>query len=1391
MNKIRKFIIAVVVIAVFAVLSLFAFTYYSRAESPIILLTQLISPEGDSSATTRTIETRTLPNPTFLSEPDLLTDATLEINLPTLFSAPVIFEQDITAPNILYNLTAGDGIELSGDPQSPTITNTGVLTFEGLTGDIDLQSDNIRISTSGNTITLSAEIPEPDIQRLTESDIEAFIFDDDNTGILSSGTLALEALSYIGYVPPEIVTGDYYNISGVGTLTSGTLNLNTLSYIGTVPSSIVSGTYPLVTGVGTLESLTVAGPSTVRDMLFVGTTTPSADMGRVYFNDTDEKLYLYTSLGWIDLTAGGGITYTTDGEGIELFGNEFRLELDGDSLSKSASGLKISDTYPGQLSITTVGTITSGTWNGSEIEDQYISDALTISADGSVDDGALSSNVSLLGQSIETGEITDGTILPLDIDTGGTPAQNGYSLIYNSTTEKFDWISPASLGINYWARTSGILSPVNTDDVLQITSSTNTPLTLTNTGSGPSFRVNDADSDLTPFIIDGSGRVGIGTSNPTHQLDVAGRIGINSTQVVYLPSQSTFTGSLVLGNGGGSLTYTTGSEGRNNTFLGMDVGRFNSTGYHNTIVGQLAGYAITTGNNNTVMGRAAGASLSTAVNNTILGADASFQTTAGGGNTIIGGGANYNNQSGANNVIIGYQAGFGSSIHSKTGNIMIGYRAGYFDHNNNRLYIENSNSTTPLIYGNFDTDAVTINSYLGIGKTNPSYNLDVAGTGRLSGNLQVDGAFIDSVGISGATGNILTSTETGTSWLPLSTVFDNSYFKQGGNSFTSDAVLGTNDAYGLALETDGTTRMYIDTTGNVGIGGSNPATNPSLYVNSDGNVGIGTASPTAFLHVYSTSTSASDDWLRIGSTNEDAILRIYGSRGNLAFRSSQSATNTDVIDFGNGVGGTFSGGSNFFLINPNSVADDSWIFNVREGNTSRFAITGAGDVGIGTTAPEAGFDVGRTAWLRGSAGGSSGLYVDSSGQVGIGTTAPGSEFAIGNIQTGTGTPLVIDSSGNVWKDGSARKYKTNIESFTTDFAKILDLKPVSYDFKETGMHTIGYIAEDVDAAGLKDLVVYDTAGQPDGIKYDRMAVYLLEVVKEQQKSIRALKEAQVSLDTEGTVEMKLTQNNELPSSEFEKIDIIKEGNSEFIALQHKVEYELTSEISNVRNTVESLKNEMEQIQEKVDTIGSEKVETDPFYASISGELKRLEQEVTGMKADLLTASISANLDGVNSTLSDLTVTGKTNLYDVGIVGDIVAGLITVDGVEASINSLGEPLKLQSDKMSEVEIMGGLVRVTTEGDVHVGGQVAAQKFIVNTENEVTASAGEAIIPSGKDEIIINTESVNEGSLIYVTFTSDYTPATRYWVESRKKGESFVLKMDKVVDQDSQFSWWIVN
>jgi hypothetical protein len=68
---------------------------------------------------------------------------------------------------------------------------------------------------------------------------------------------------------------------------------------------------------------------------------------------------------------GGGAVYTA-GNGINLGGNVFSVKVDTtttnpNSLSVSSNGVTIATTYVGQTSITTLGTITAGTWTGTAI----------------------------------------------------------------------------------------------------------------------------------------------------------------------------------------------------------------------------------------------------------------------------------------------------------------------------------------------------------------------------------------------------------------------------------------------------------------------------------------------------------------------------------------------------------------------------------------------------------------------------------------------------------------------------------------------------------------------------------------------------------------------------------------------------------------------------------------------------------------------------------------------------------------------------------------------------------------------------------------------------------------------------------------------------------------
>lgn len=116
-----------------------------------------------------------------------------------------------------------------------------------------------------------------------------------------------------------------------------------------------------------------------------------------------------------------------------------------------------------------------------------------------------------------------------------------------------------------------------------------------------------------------------------------------------------------------------------------------------------------------------------------------------------------------------------------------------------------------------------------------------------------------------------------------------------------------------------------------------------------------------------------------------------------------------------------------------------------------------------------------------------------------------------NLPSSGTVDLVIDPSGNVTTQMSTLRVKDNVEPLNDDFHKILALEPKSFRYKDTGFRGIGYAAEEADQLELSDLVSYDGEGRPLTINYKLIPIYLLEILKKQDKTIQALQEEIVEL----------------------------------------------------------------------------------------------------------------------------------------------------------------------------------------------------------------------------------------------------------------------------------------
>jgi hypothetical protein len=213
--------------------------------------------------------------------------------------------------------------------------------------------------------------------------------------------------------------------------------------------------------------------------------------------------------------------------------------------------------------------------------------------------------------------------------------------------------------------------------------------------SGRSARTQSFSGTVT---YDGSG-AGTGGANGTYVGYNAGHVTTGDRNSFY-GAESGYSNSTGVSNNyfghqsGYSSTSTTG-----NSFFGSRTGYSTTTGGTNSFFGNLSGYSTTTGENNTYLGYYTGYANATGTRNVLIGAHAGSPNTAGNYNTMLGNRAGFTNVAGSGNVFLGYYAG-GQELGS------------------NKLYIANSNTTTPLIYGDFTTAKLTFNGKTSIGTAN-------------------------------------------------------------------------------------------------------------------------------------------------------------------------------------------------------------------------------------------------------------------------------------------------------------------------------------------------------------------------------------------------------------------------------------------------------------------------------------------------------------------------------------------------------------------------------------------------------------------------------------------------------------------------------------------------
>jgi len=204
-----------------------------------------------------------------------------------------------------------------------------------------------------------------------------------------------------------------------------------------------------------------------------------------------------------------------------------------------------------------------------------------------------------------------------------------------------------------------------------------------------------------------------------------------------------------------------------------------------------------------------------------------------------------------------------------------------------------------------------------------------------------------------------------------------------------------------------------------------------------------------------------------------------------------------------------------FVGERNTTGNENSFFGMFAGNTNT---TGEKNTIIGAFA-----DVGGTNLINATAIGNDAFVTQSDSlvlgsisgvnlsvrdtNVGIGTTAPLDRLHVNGIirvvllGAAGSTNLCRNANNQISSCSSSLRYKTGVSPFRSGLDLANRLQPIVFNWKDSGLRDLGLAAEDV-AKVEPLLVTYNSKGEVEGVKYDRIAVVLLNAFKEQQQLIQ-------------------------------------------------------------------------------------------------------------------------------------------------------------------------------------------------------------------------------------------------------------------------------------------------
>ena len=260
-----------------------------------------------------------------------------------------------------------------------SITGTGALTFTagGTNNNVNLVPVGTGTVDVGSKRITSVAAPIGDNDAATKAYVDAV-----KTGLNVKDAARLATTANLTAAYDNAASGVGATLTNTGTLAALTLDsvpvvVGNRILVKNQTAALQNGIYT-VTNIGTASVAWVLTRATDfdntpdgeiggGDFVFVQEGTTQADNGYVVTTN-DAVAVGTTAIDWVQFSGAGQITA---GDGLTKSGNTINAVGTADRITVTADAIDIASTYVGQTSITTIGTIATGTWQGTIVGPTY------------------------------------------------------------------------------------------------------------------------------------------------------------------------------------------------------------------------------------------------------------------------------------------------------------------------------------------------------------------------------------------------------------------------------------------------------------------------------------------------------------------------------------------------------------------------------------------------------------------------------------------------------------------------------------------------------------------------------------------------------------------------------------------------------------------------------------------------------------------------------------------------------------------------------------------------------------------------------------------------------------------------------------------------------------